>query len=69
MARLTPEDLETAIKSAPASVRVGLAAGTELRRQTAARSSSLSIFEQLFSTSAYDDRQLALPLTRPDDRR
>jgi hypothetical protein len=35
-----------------------------LWRQTSARSLSLSIFEQLLSTSVDDDRQLALPLTR-----
>jgi hypothetical protein len=62
MERLTPEALESAINSAPAFARLGLSAGSELWRQTAARSLSLSIFEQLVSVSMEDERQLPLPL-------
>jgi hypothetical protein len=63
MERLTPEALEKAINSAPAFACLRLATGDEQWRQTAARSLSLSIFEQLVSTNMEDDRQLPLPLT------
>ena len=63
MERLTPEALEEAINSAPAFARLGASAGSELWRQTAARSLSLSIFEHLVSTSMEDGRQLTLPLS------
>jgi hypothetical protein len=62
MERLTPEALESAINSAPAFARLGLSAGSELWRQTAGRSLSLSIFEQLVRASIEDERQLPLPL-------
>lgn len=61
MERLTPEAVEKAINSAPAFDCLRLA-GDELWRQTAARSLSFSIFEQLVSTNMEDDRQLPLPL-------
>jgi hypothetical protein len=62
MERLTPQVLERAINSAPTFAREGLSADSELWRQTAARSLSISIFEQLESRSLTDDRQLTLPL-------
>jgi hypothetical protein len=62
MERLTPQALERAINSAPTFALEGLSAESELWRQTAARSQSFSISEQLESTSRTDDRQLTLPL-------
>lgn len=62
MEPLTPEALEVAINFAPAFARLDQSAGYERWRRTAARSLSLSIFEQLVGTSVDDDRQLLLPL-------
>jgi hypothetical protein len=61
MERLT-QALERAISSAPSFAPEGLSAESELWRQTAARSLSFSIYEQLENRSPTDDRQLTLPL-------
>jgi hypothetical protein len=62
MERLTPEALAGAINAAPSFAREGLSAPSELWRQAAARSLSISILEELVNRDAADNRQLTLPL-------